>query len=147
MCPSYYEVRNLALVPVLRSSAWPRLLPTGHRREHHDRRPRKEEPPFKGGRFHAPALGLLEGLGVLEGGVVGMLSALEANDSQKDLVVCNSELGKVFRAEGPCHTPVQQGLDHLGLQHADLQAERGLLNCAALDRTVWGMPAPVESVN
>ena len=43
---------------------------------------------------------------VREGGVVGTLSALEAINSQEDLVVRHSELGKVFRTEGPSHTPV-----------------------------------------
>ena len=48
--------------------------------------------------------------------------ALEANNSQEeDLVVRRSELGEEFHAEGPRHTPVQQGPDHLGLQHADCQ--------------------------
>ena len=31
---------------------------------------------------------------------------------------------KVFRFEGPRHTPARQGLNHLGVQHADLQAGR-----------------------
>ena len=35
------------------------------------------------------------------------------------------ELGKVFRSEGPRHTPVQQGLNYLGLQRSDFQAKRG----------------------
>ena len=57
--------------------------------------------------------------------MVSTKSALEANDSQQDLVVSRSKLGKVFRSEGPRHTPVEQGLNHLGLQHSDFQAEGG----------------------
>ena len=60
-----------------------------------------------------------------EGGVVSAMSAVEANDSQEDLVVSRSKLGNVFRSEGPRHTLVQQGLNHLGLQHSDFQAKRG----------------------
>ena len=56
-------------------------------------------------------------LRVREGGVVSAESALEANDSQEDLMVSRSRLGKVFRSEGPRHTPVQQRLNHLALQH------------------------------
>ena len=34
--------------------------------------------------------------------------------------------GKVFRSEGPRHTPVQMGLDHLELlQHSHFQSKRG----------------------
>ena len=36
-----------------------------------------------------------------------MLSVLEANDSQENLVVRRLELGDMFRAEGSRHTPVQ----------------------------------------
>ena len=36
-----------------------------------------------------------------------------------------SELVIVRRVEGPRHTPVQQGLNHLGLQQGDLKAEPG----------------------
>ena len=68
---------------------------------------------------------LLEGLRVREGGVVGTLSALEANDSQEDFVVRGSELGEVFHAERPRHTPAQHGLNHLGLQRADFQTQPG----------------------
>ena len=58
----------------------------------------------------------LEGLRVREGGMVStMWALLEANDSQQDLSVSRSKLGKVFRSEGPRHTPVQQGLKYLGL--------------------------------
>ena len=58
----------------------------------------------------------LEGPRVRAGGVVSTKSALEANDAQEDLVVSCSKLGEVFRSEGPRHTPVQQGLDYLGLK-------------------------------
>lgn len=34
-------------------------------------------------------------------------------------------LGNLFRSEGPRHLLVQQGFNHLGLQHLDLQAKRG----------------------
>ena len=57
--------------------------------------------------------------------MVGTKSALEANDSLEDLVVSRWKLGKVFRSQGPRHTPVQQGLNHLGLQHSAFQTNRG----------------------
>ena len=57
-----------------------------------------------------------------EGGTVSKKSTLEANDSQEDLVVSRSNLGIVIRSEGPRSTPVQQRLNHLGLQHSDFQA-------------------------
>ena len=40
-----------------------------------------------------------------------------------------SELGEVshFRTESPRNTPVQQGLNYLGLQHAGFQTNRGRL--------------------
>ena len=60
---------------------------------------------FTGGRFGALATCHLEGLRVREGGVVSTKSAVEANDSQKDLVVSRSKLGKVFRSEGSRATP------------------------------------------
>ena len=41
------------------------------------------------------------------------------------LVVSRSKLAKVFHSEGPRRTPVQQGLNHLDLQHSDFQARRG----------------------
>ena len=47
--------------------------------------------------------------------MVGTLSALEANNSQGDLVR-RLEPGEVFRAEGPRHTPVQEVLNYLGLR-------------------------------
>ena len=72
-----------------------------------------------GRRFDALATCQPEGVRVREGGVVGRKSALEVIGSQKDLVVSRSELGEVFRSEGSRHTPVQQGLNHLGLQHSD----------------------------
>ena len=61
-----------------------------------------------GGRFGALPSCILEGLCVREGGVVGTLFVLEANDSEQD-AVCRSELGQVFRAGGPHHAPVQTG--------------------------------------
>ena len=82
--------------------------------------PRKEESPFSDGGFDAPASCLLEGLRVREGRLVATLSALEADDPQEDLVVHRSEPGEVLRTESPRHTCVQQGLNHLGLQHSDL---------------------------
>ena len=54
-----------------------------------------------------------------------MLSELEANHSQEDLAVRRSEPGEVFRADAPRHAPVQQGFNHLALQHADSYTERG----------------------
>ena len=51
-----------------------------------------------------------------------MLSALKANnDPLEDLAVHCWELVEVFRTESPRNTSVQQGLNHLGLRHADLQ--------------------------
>ena len=104
----------------LRLSRRSRALPTGHRREHHPtgssapvlprHGPRKEEPPITDDRSNVLASCLLEGLRVREGGVVGTLSALEANDSQEDLVH-RSESGQGFGAEDPRHTPVQQCLN------------------------------------
>lgn len=55
----------------------------------------------------------------------GSFSALEANHSQEDLVVRSSDPGEVFRAKVPRYTPVQQDLDHLGLQRLDFQPEWG----------------------
>ena len=43
-----------------------------------------------------------------------------------------AELGEVFRAEGPRPTPARQCLNHLGLQHADFQANRGRLRVVQL---------------
>ena len=57
--------------------------------------------------------------------MVSTKSALETKDSQEELVVNHSKLGKVFRSEGPRHTPAQQGLSHLGFQHSEFQAKRG----------------------
>ena len=42
-----------------------------------------------------------------------------------DFKVRLPELAKLSRVEGPRHTPVQQGLNHLGIQQADLQTEPG----------------------
>ena len=55
--------------------------------------------------------------------MVSTKSVLEANVSRKDLVVSRSKFGKVFCSEGLRHTPVQQGLSHLGLQYSDFQAK------------------------
>ena len=52
--------------------------------------------------------------------VVSALSALEANDPWEEVVVCRSELSKVLLAECLSHTPGQQGLHHLGPEHAHL---------------------------
>ena len=57
--------------------------------------------------------------------MVSTKSALEAIDSQEDTVVSRSKLGNELRSEGPRHTPVQQDLNHLGLQRSDFQADRG----------------------
>ena len=43
-------------------------------------------------------------------------------------MVCRSQLSEVLLAEGPRYAPVQQGLHHLGLSHAQLQSERGSLH-------------------
>ena len=64
---------------------------------------------------------LLEGLRVRAGRVVATLSALEANDPQEDLVVHRSEAGALIHTESPCNTSVQQGLNYLALQLADVQ--------------------------
>ena len=56
---------------------------------------------------------LLQGLGVREVGVIG--TTLEAKDSPEDFEVRLCELVIVNCVEGPRHTPVQQGLNHLGL--------------------------------
>ena len=50
-------------------------------------------------------------------------TTLEAEDSPEDFEVRLSELVIVSRVEGPSHTPLQWGLNYLGLQQADLQAE------------------------
>ena len=75
------------------------------------------------GRFDGLASCLLEGLRVRKSGVAGALSALEANDSQEDLVVRRSEPSEVLRAEGPRHTAVRQSLNYLGLQHTGFQTK------------------------
>ena len=88
--------------------------------------PRKKEPPFTDGRFASLARFPLEGLHVSERMVLSVRSRRwKPNDSQEELVVSRSKLGGVLRPESPRHTPVQQGLDHLGLQHADVQTRRG----------------------
>ena len=120
-------------MPTLRLSTRSPALPTGHLPEHHPfeqsplvlscHGPREGEPSFTDGRFDALASCLLEGLRVRKGGVVGALSALEANDSQEDLVVRRSEPSEVLRAEGPRHTHPYSSLNYLGLQHTDFQTE------------------------
>ena len=65
-------------------------------------------------RLYALTLCLLESLGVRHA-VVGALSALKANDSWEEVVVCRSEFSEVLQAESPGYTPVQQGLHHLGI--------------------------------
>ena len=87
--------------------------------------PRRKEPPLTDGRFDALATCHLQGLRVREGRVVGMKSTLEAIDSQESLVMSRSKLGKVFRSEGPRHTPMRQGPNRHGLQQSDVQAKRG----------------------
>ena len=52
-------------------------------------------------------------------------TTLEARESPQDLQARLSKLVIVSRVEGPGHTPVHQGLNRLGLQQADLQAEPG----------------------
>lgn len=47
--------------------------------------------------------------------VVGALSVLEANSPQEVVVVCRTEHSEVLLAGSPSHTPVQQGLQRLGL--------------------------------
>ncbi|MEP4442969.1 MAG: hypothetical protein ABJ059_05880, partial [Hyphomicrobiales bacterium] len=53
--------------------------------------------------------------------------ALEGNGSQENLVVSRSKLGKVFRSEGPRHTPVLQGIQILGPQHSDFRLSGALV--------------------
>ena len=62
-------------------------------------RPSEQEPPCPDGRFHALAFRLLEGLGVRKVGVID--TALETNESPKDLEVRLSKLVIVNRVEGP----------------------------------------------
>ena len=80
-------------MPSLSLSARSPALPTGHRREHHRpgysplglprHGPRNEEPPFTDGRLDALASCFLKRLREREGGVVGTLSALKANNPQE----------------------------------------------------------------
>ena len=107
--------------------------------------PSEDEPPFPDGRCDALAVRLPEGLGVRGVGVVR--TTLEANDSPEDFEVRLSELVILSRVEGPRHTPVQQGLNHLGLQQADVQAEPdGRHILIALDRTACNIPSWVGLV-
>ena len=64
---------------------------------------RKEEASFADSRLNALTLCLLESLGVA---VVDALSALKANDTYEEVVVCRSEFSDVLQAESPSHTPV-----------------------------------------
>ena len=89
--------------------------------------PRKKETPLADGRLDARTLCIRKGLGVRHE-VVCALSSLEANDSQEKPVVCRSQLGEVFLAEGPRYAPVEQGFHLLGLYRAQLQNERGSLH-------------------
>ena len=57
--------------------------------------------------------------------MVSTKSALEADDSSKDLVLSRSQLSKALVFEGLRHTLVQQCFIHLGLQHSSFQAMRG----------------------
>ena len=70
----------------------------------------KAEPPLTQGQFDTFAVCLLESLCVGEDGVIGILSAQDVYVSRQGAVVRKScsELNKVLRVEGPCHTPVQQ---------------------------------------
>ena len=106
---------------------------TGYLRKHHPTGisplvlpyhcPREEKPQFPDRRFDALALRHLEGLGTREVGVVR--TRLKVKDSTEDFEERFSGLVIVSRGEGPRHTPEQQGLNHLGLQRAGLQPERG----------------------
>ena len=64
---------------------------------------------------------LRAGLGVRKVGVV--CTTLEAKDSPEGFEVRLSELVMVSRNGGPRHTSVQQGLNRLRIQQADLQTE------------------------
>ena len=130
----------------LRLSTRSSALPTGHFPEYHPsgysplvlscHAPREEEPSLTDGPFNALASCLFEGLRVRKGGVVGTPSALEASDSQEDLVVRRSEPSEVLRTEGPRHTPVHHILNFLGLQHTDFQKVERSSYHTTPDRTV-----------
>ena len=85
---------------------------------------------------------ILRALAYGSGGMVSTKSALEATDSQHHLLVSRSELGKVFRPEGSRHTPAQQGLDHLGLQHSRTFRLRGSVVLLFNYVTVVMVPSP-----
>ena len=74
--------------------------------------PRKEKPPLTDGGLDALASCLFEGLCLREGGVVRTLSALEAHDSQEDLVVHRLESGEVFGVESPRHNPYSSSVSN-----------------------------------
>ena len=57
--------------------------------------------------------------------MVGTKPALEANDSQEDLVVSRSELGKCSALRVHVRHPYSKVSNHLGLQHSDFHAKRG----------------------
>ena len=127
------EVVSQGSEPVVQWSTWSRIISTGHLRKHHPTGqpplalpyhcPSEKEPPFLDSRFNSLALRLLEGLGVREVCVVG--TTLEAKDTPEDFEVRLLELVIVSRVGGPRHAPVQQRLNHLGLQQEHLQAEPG----------------------
>ena len=121
-------------MPSLKLAAWSWALPTSHRPEHYPtgcsllallcHAPREEEPPFTNGRFDVCNR---EGLRVREGDMVSTRPCRwkPMARNRTYLVVSRSKLGKVFRSECPRHTPVQQGLNHLGLQHSNILAKGG----------------------
>ena len=53
-------------------------------------------------------------------------------------MVHRSEPGEVLRTETPRHISVRQGLNHLGLQHADFQTKRGRLHIVQLRAEPFG---------
>ena len=79
--------------------------------------PRRRD-AVSGWSFRCSSIRVLEDLSVREVGVVG--TSLEVKDLLEDSEVRLSELVTVNRVESPRHTPVQQGLSHLGLHHADV---------------------------
>ena len=63
-------------------------------------------------------------------------TTLEAKDSPEGFGVLLWELPTVSCVEGPRHAPVQQGLNHLGLEQEDLWAEPGARDVVML----WTTP-------
>ena len=92
---------------------------------------REEEASFADSRLNALTLCLLESLGIRHA-VVGVLLALKANSPYEEIVVCCWEFSEVLQVESPSHTPVQQGLHHLGLYQAHLEHERGIVHIVQL---------------